>query len=708
MEEKQRNFKRMLHPRHIVFIGGKNIIRQGIQNCKKARFKGKVYAVSKKEDKILGVQCYKSIDELPLVPDAAFVAIRGDKAIDIINQLREMGVFGCVCYAAGFSEVGNKKLYQDLIEAAGEMALVGPNCYGIINFLDDVPLWPDNYGFVPTDEGVAIISQSGNLSFNITMNDRSLPIAYVLSIGNQSVLDIADYIMVMCDDPRVTAIGLHIEGLNDIEKFIQAGKMALEKDIPLVAFKTGVSEIGSQLTMSHTSSLAGSDDLYQALFKRLNISRVDSLSAFLETLKLFSVAGKLEGRNLGVLTCSGGESAMIADTAEKHNYVLPDLNEKQRNELGSQLSRFEHVSNPLDYNTSIWGDKQKLIKCFTPFMEEQFDITLLILDYLNKENSEVESWIAAIDAFIQVRETLQAQAIVISVLQEGMPFYFRERLISEGIAPLQGMTDAFTALTAVSEYSEARKRDDPVSTGLLLSDDTSHSGEGIVFDEWEGKQALRSYGLEVPAGKVVIFNEDHPIDGMEGSFVVKGLSGEIAHKTDIGAVKLNLQTEAEVKQALLQMRGDLADKINGDVRFLVEEMVSGAVAELNMGIIRDDQFGLALVLSMGGELVNLVNDSVPVLLPTNRKEIMKALYSLKGIKLLTGFRGRPKGDIEAVVNAAESVALYAEANKNNILEMDINPLLVLPDGEGVVAADAFIRTMADTAEKDIMVNVTPM
>ncbi len=701
MNRKQENLKRMLKPRHIVYVGSKKIIRQGVQNCKKAGFKGDIYAINKAAVKIEGVHCYNRIDELPLVPDAAFVAIRGDSAIEIIKALRSMGVFGCVCYAAGFSEVGNNQLHQDLIAAAGEMALVGPNCYGTINFLDQVPLWPDNYGSGVTDKGVAMISQSGNLSLNITMNDRSLPLAYVLSIGNQAVLDIADYIMVMCDDPRVTAIGLHIEGLGDIEKFIRAARTALEKGIPLVAFKTGVSAIGSQLTMSHTSSLAGSDDLYQALFKRLNICRVDSLSAFLETLKLFSVAGALVGRNLGILTCSGGESAITADMAEKNGFTLPDLDVKQIKELTSQLTRFEHVSNPLDYNTSIWGDEEKLVSCFTSFMQTQFQTTLLILDYLDQDNSDAESWDAVIDAFIYVRKQIRAQAVVVSVLPEGIPVHFRERLLANDIAPLQGMTDAFTAISGVTVYNERKKNNIPVPPHLFISNELPQKSKAIVLDEWRGKQALHSYGLTIPCGKIVTVNEEHVInDGMVGPFVLKGISDKVAHKTDIGAVKLNLRTEGDVRQALLQMHQHLIDRANDDIQFLIEEMISGVVAELNIGIKRDDQFGLALVISMGGEFVNLINDGVPVLLPTSREEVLRALYSLKGIKLLQGFRGRPKGDIDAVVKAAESVARYAEANRNNLLEMDINPLLVLPEGHGAVAVDAFIRMAVDTADTE--------
>lgn len=697
MHTKQQNLKRMLKPRHIVFIGGKNVIRQGIRNSKRIGFQGTIYAVNRGAEEIDGARCYKSIQELPEVPDAAFIAVRGERAIQIVKELGMIGVAGCVCYAAGFSEIGNKQLNKELIEAAGNMALVGPNCYGMINYLDQVPLWPDHFGYRKTGQGVAIMSQSGNLSFNITMNDRSLPLAYIIDVGNQAVLDIADYILVLCEDPRVTAIGLHIEGLGDIEKFNKAAKIALEKGVPIVAFKTGVSEIGSKLTMSHTSSLAGADDLYDALFKRLTISRVHSLASFLETLKLFSVTGAIKGRNMGVLTVSGGESAIAADIAERNGFILPELNRQQSEEIGSLMTGYEHVSNPLDYNMSLWGNEEKLKKCFISFMQGQFDVSLLILDYLDKDNVDTVFWEATLHAFIHAHRKTKNPALVIAVLPEGMPVNFREKLIANGITPLQGITEAFTAIHAATVYHERKVLNDSISSNLLLPTRQLVEENAVIWNEWEGKQALHAYGLDIPNGKVVSVGDEHLIsEGMKAPFVVKGLSDTVVHKTDIGGVTLNLQTEREIRETLFQMQHRLVGELGQNIQFLVEEMVVGAVAELNIGIKRDKQFGLALVISMGGELVNLMNDSIPVLLPTSREEIVEALSSLRGIKLLNGFRGRSKGDIEAVVKAAEYIASFAEDNRNHILEMDVNPLLVLPEGQGVVAVDAFVRTITNT------------
>lgn len=693
MNLKEKNLRQMLSPQSIAFVGSKKYVEQGIKNCRNLGYQGKIFAVNRSEKEIAGMICYQNIADLPQKIDAVFLAIHREKTIEAVRELAQLGTAGCVCYAAGFAEIGNDHLQTELINAAQDMALVGPNCYGVLNYLDRLSLWPDRHGGQTVDKGVAIISQSGNISLNLTMNDRSLPLAYVFSVGNQAVLEIADYISVLCEDPRVTAIGLHIEGLNDLDAFSRAAEKALEKGVPLVALKTGTSEMGSKLTMSHTSSLAGSDELYQALFDRLNICRVDSLTALIETLKLFSITRSIKGRNLGVLTCSGGESTIVADFAATYGFVLPSLNENVKETLENQLTEFEHVSNPLDYNTSIWGKEKEIERCFTTFMKDNFDLILLILDLLDQDNGDIQPWEASINALISASHTNQSPLVVISTLAEGLPSNIRKKLIQNGITPMQGISEAFRAIFAVQQYYIKKEQRRKVKIKLLAG---SHLSESSAYSltEWEGKQLLRAYGLQVPKGILVSKEEEIVIRGMDGPFVVKGVSKQLAHKTEFGAVILNVQNKPEVMQAIEQISKNLAHIPEEEQLFLIEEMVHEAVAELNIGLIRDAQFGLALVISMGGELVNLLNDSVPLLLPTTKDEIKEAIYSLKGIKLLEGFRGRPLGDLEAVVTAAEAVALFAEDHLDSLLELDINPLLVLPKGKGVRAVDALIRKIA--------------
>lgn len=696
MAKKQDNLTKLLSPDVILFIGSKKIIRQGIKNCLQIGFLGRIFVVHPKESSIEGYPCFESIQSLPVAPDAAFIAVNKEQTISVVSQLNAIGASGAVCYAAGFAEADGAGLQQKLLEAAGDMALVGPNCYGILNFLDHVALWPDHYGEVPVARGAAIISQSGNLSMNLTMADRTLPLAYMISVGNQASLGIGDYIEALIEDPRVDAIGVYMEGLDDLETFNRAAEKAFQKGVPIVVLKSGKSEMGSQLTMSHTSSLAGSDQLYDALFDRSNIMRVDTLSALTETLKLFCVSGFIGNNNLGVLTCSGGESTIVADFAADYGFNLPALTDRQTIALKQQLSQFEHISNPLDYNTSIWGNEPGLVSCFQTFMEGEFNITLLILDYLIPHPTASDPWQASINALIQAKKNSSRPVAVISTFTEGIRKQVREMLIKNGITPLQGIGEAFTALNANMQYSVKQQQYNGELNNqrkLLLPSKHHTLNESFVLDEWEGKQLISSYGLNIPKGKLIVntLEELSSINELTSPYVVKAVSKHIAHKSDIGAVRVNIKDQAEVADVIRQMESDLTHNSYEVNQYMVEEMVQNPIAEMTVGIKRDAQFGLALVVGTGGELVNFLNDSAVIMLPAKVADIKKALKSLKGYHLIEGFRGRPKGDIEALVKAVQTIASFAEENYDNILEMDVNPLLVLPEGEGIIAVDAFIR-----------------
>src|SRR5262249_27086450 len=234
--------------------------------------------------------------------------------VGVVRGLSAWGAWGAVGYAAGFAEVGGEGigLQKALVEAAGDLAAVGPNCYGILNYVEGVAMFASGFGGARTERGVAIIAQSGNLALNLTQNDRSVPLSYVITAGNQAILTLADYIDVLAEDGHVSAIALYIEGLDNIPGFSRAVLRARGNGKQVVAFKAGRSELGAKLAMSHTSSLAGNDKLYDTLFARLGVIRVDSIDGLLETAKLISVAGLPKGDRLAVFTCSGADNLMTA------------------------------------------------------------------------------------------------------------------------------------------------------------------------------------------------------------------------------------------------------------------------------------------------------------------------------------------------------------------------------------------------------------
>lgn len=692
---KQENLQRLFSPRSIVFIGGSNLALP-IQNTRDIGFDGEIWVVNPKYDEIADIPCFASIDDLPGTPDAAFVSINAKLTVQAVADLNKRGCGGVVCYAAGFAEVGNNgdELQDSLIEAAGDMALVGPNCYGLLNFTNGVALWPDRLCGERTDKGVAIISQSGNVALNLTMHGRSLSITHVISVGNQAVLGAGDYIEPLLEDDRVTAIGFYIEGLKDIETFSRAALKALEKGVPLVVLKAGTSEIGTQLTMSHTSSLAGSDDMYQAMFDRLGILRVHSLSELLETLKIASLCELPKGDRIGVLTCSGGDSAMLADSLDHYKLQLPSLSKVQEKKLGEWLPDFASLSNPLDYNTSIWGNLEACTEVFGIMMEGDYDVTVLALDFPKQGIGDDQEWQVAVDSLIAAHANHPKTCAVISNLSELMPENARQRLAKAGIAPLQSLKDGVAALARLVRYGERRRQmaamDD--SEQLLLRGPLLVEGESKMLDEWASKQLVSHYGLQLPGGRCV--NKADVVEAADEvgyPVVMKGVSDRLAHKTEAGAVMLNLKDGSAVASAVEVMARRLAEQGLADARFLIEPMISDFVGELIIGLKRDEQFGLALIIGTGGILVNLLNDSAIMLLPITREAASTAVLSLKGSALLRGFRGRPEGDLEAVVDAIMAVADFAMDHWDSVTELDINPLMVRPKGKGAVAADALIR-----------------
>ncbi|AMN68584.1 acetate--CoA ligase family protein [Psychrobacter sp. P11G5] len=692
---KQENLQRLLSPRSIVFIGGSNLALP-IQNTRDIGFDGEIWVVNPKYDEIADIPCFASIDDLPGTPDAAFVSINAKLTVQAVADLNKSGCGGVVCYAAGFAEVGNNgdELQDSLIEAAGDMALVGPNCYGLLNFTNGVALWPDRLCGERTDKGVAIISQSGNVALNLTMHGRSLSITHVISVGNQAVLGAGDYIEPLLEDDRVTAIGFYIEGLKDIETFSRAALKALEKGVPLVVLKAGTSEIGTQLTMSHTSSLAGSDDMYQAMFDRLGILRVHSLSELLETLKIASLCELPKGDRIGVLTCSGGDSAMLADSLDHYKLQLPSLSKVQEQKLGEWLPDFASLSNPLDYNTSIWGNLEACTEVFGIMMEGDCDATVLALDFPKQGIGDDHEWQVAVDSLIAAHANHPKTCAVISNLSELMPENARQRLAKAGIAPLQSLKDGVAALARLVRYGERRRQvaamDDPEQ--LLLRGPLLVEGESKMLDEWASKQLVGRYGLQLPGGRCV--NKADVVEAADEvgyPVVMKGVSDRLAHKTEAGAVMLNLKDGSAVASAVEVMAGRLAEQGLADARFLIEPMISDFVGELIIGLKRDEQFGLALIVGTGGILVNLLNDSAIMLLPITREAASTAVLSLKSSALLRGFRGHPEGDLEAVVDAIMAVADFAMDHWDSVTELDINPLMVRPKGKGAVAADALVR-----------------
>jgi acetyl-CoA synthetase len=622
---------------------------------------------------------------LPAAPDASFIAVPRQGTIELVAELSAHGAGGVICYAAGFAEVGGEgvALQQQLVAAAGGMALLGPNCYGMLNYLDGVALWPDQHGGQRLARGVAIVTQSGNIGLNLTMQTRGLPLACLITVGNKAGTSIEAIVEALLLDPRISAIGMHIEGLDDVAAFSRVALQALRQRVPLVALKAGSSDLGAQITMSHTSSLAGPDALYQALFQRLGVARVHDPAGLLETLKFLHVHGALPGRRIVSASCSGGEASLVADLAQARGLEMPALPAPAHQRLHAVLGNKVNVANPLDYHTYIWGDLAAQTECFAGLLDCRFDAHLLVLDFPRQDRCAADAWQTTVDAFVAAQAGHGARGLVVSSLPEGLPESVARRLLAQGIAPMQGLADCLDAISHAADIGAAQHRAATI-TPLQASVPLTLPGARLL-DEASAKQALARFGVPVPVGQVLGRAQVLPYAAALGyPVVLKALAPGLAHKTEAGAVRLNLQNDAELDAALDAM-APLSEQ------FLVEQMVRGALAELLVGVQRDPQFGLTLTLGAGGVFVELLRDSVTLLLPVTRADLLQALQTLQMWPMVTGYRGRAHGDVEALLDAVQATVAYATAHADRLLELDVNPLLVLPVGRGVLAVDVLIR-----------------
>ena len=694
--ERRANFQRLLRPRHIAFIGGRDATI-AINEARRRGFQGQMWAVNPKRAELGGLPCVASISDLSEAPDAVYLAIPAGGVVAALQTLAQMGAGGVVCFSAGFKETGDALAEQALVNATGDMALIGPNCYGLINYIDNAALWSFEHGGWSPGYGAAIITQSGMFSSDITMSQRSLPLAYMVSAGNQAVLGQEDFLDVFADDPAVRAIGLHIEGLQDIPRFERAALKALSKGIPVVALKTGSSEIGSALTVSHTGSLSGATELYEALFARTGVISVTNPSQFLETLKYLCVVGAPKGARVAGFTCSGGGATMLADYAEKIGLVFPPVDPVEETALKALLPEIATVSNPLDYTTPIWGQGDLTYPVFAKAIAAVgADAAVLVQDYpaagLDASKGYYQQDAAA---FGRAANEQGLPAAICATLPENMDVETRQFLIAEGLAPMQGIHETLNAICQAATWAQTR-----AYISLLMRAPLLPAGKVCMLEmltEDKGKDWLVNQGMAVPQGRVASAEQLADI-ALEIGFPValKMMSPLLAHKTEAGAVALNLNDATAVSKAAVQMRADVTAHNPAAVadRFLIEAMSPPPLAELIVTLRSDSQFGAALVLGSGGVLVELVGDAVTLLLPSTPDDIEKALQSLRVARLLGGFRGRPKAELSKIGAEIHTLCQAYLQERATIAEIEINPLFVYSDH--VCAVDALLHRAVAT------------
>jgi acyl-CoA synthetase (NDP forming) len=679
---------RLIAPRSIALIGASAWTDAVVAGNLAVGYQGTIWRVHPTRPSTDSITYYRSVADLPEAPDAAFIAVPNHEAPGVAGELAACGAGGFVCFTAGFSETGSdrgRQLTEQLLASAGALPFFGPNCYGFVNFFDRAALLPDQVVGAPVERGVALICQSGTIALTLMFNERSLPIGYLFTVGNQSRLAVEELIEILCDDPRVTAFGLYLEGIKDGEHFARAADKARLAGKPIAVVKSGRTAAAARTAHSHTGALAGADSVFDAFCRQAGLARCDTLGTLCETLKLFHAGGALPGRRILVMGASGGDMAMTADVARSLELDFSPIAEDRAVALRELLTERVTIANPLDIHTYLWFDPAALRRVFATVMHSGYDAVGFMLDCPPELKADTASFDAVIEVFIDASRGAPTRAALIASLPETLGERVRRRCLAGGVIPLQGQREALEALALAGAVGASWQGE--LRVGLQLPPGVApHLGESVYsLSEAEGKSLLANLGVGVPRGKLVTpSSAAQAADSLGFPVAIKAVGAHLEHKTELGGVVLNVRNAAEADAAAAKLAA-LSDTL------LVEEMIMDGVAEILIGVIVDPQFGQVLVLGAGGVLAELLCDSVSVLPPWTWGSIEAGLNRLGVAKLLRGYRGKPPGDVDALIRTVLAVAGYASAALPTLIEIDVNPVIVRAAGRGAVAVDTMIR-----------------
>lgn len=686
---------RLIQPRSVAVIGASGdaskTAGRPVAYLRKHGFTGDIYPVNPRVDSIDGLRCYPDIASLPSVPDVAIVLLGAERAHIAVRDLAARGTAAAIVLASGYTETGEEgaRRQAQLIEAAGSMRILGPNTIGLVNLTDNIVLSAS--GALEMDHfpvgSIGVVSQSGGILGALLSRaaPRGIGLSKLISTSNEVDLELADFVDYLVDDPATKVIALYVESVRNPEKFRAAALRAARAGKPVVAFKIGRSEAGAQAAVSHTGALAGADRMYDALFKQVGVIRAQSFSDLLDIPAALSTGRVLRGSRVAILTSTGGAGTLVSDSLGVSGFETPSPDFETASRLRA-LQTGDHAAldrNPID--VTLAGLQPDLLRGAIRALLDSpsYDALIIIIGSSSLAMPElmagaIQDCLPTSDKPVIAYVSPHAPEVAAMLTQRGVPAF----------AAAESCTVALAGMLQTARWKASPGASD---IGQTVSIDDFPTGS---LDEFQAKQLFARFG--VPCAREVVVTTaaeaEEAATAMGTRVVLKILSGEITHKSDVGGVAVNL-TADQIGARLIAMSTEVHAKA-GIVpkRFLVQEMVSGGT-ELILGMHRDP-LGTAILLGMGGITAELFKDTTMRLLPLkgglSRDEALEMVHDLKTWPLLNGFRGRPKADVESLISAIVAFSHMTAQLGERLVEAEINPVFVLPLGQGVSAADGVV------------------
>ena len=699
-ESQLKAIDKMLNPRSIAVVGATPKGGYGgrlLTAVMKAKDRVKIYPVNPNYEEIMGAKAYRSVSELPEAPDLVGIVVPYNRVLDVLKECQQKKAGSAVIISAGFSERGTdagQELQQKVGAFARESGLrfTGPNCLGVANVRADIWATASSRTLGGLHGHVGLICQSGATAFGpflLRAVDSGIGLGHIISTGNEIDLDFSDFARYLVDDPETRVIAGFVEGFKDVRKLIAVADLAAERGKPIVIIKIGRSESGARAARSHTAALTGADALYDAVFKQHGIVRVQDYDELLEFSQLFARSRKPLQPGIAVVSHSGGISSLTADMMGLAGLDLPELSDRARDGINAILKDFGWAANPADVTGFARGEH--FPKIMDHMIEEPGVGTLVIASA--GQGDQVEQILSLRDrtdkniAFFWTASR-EDKGPLAKLKSANIPIFYTPDKLARGLKcfidyhawrdhQLATGAAGAPALTSEQEQTIARLR--------------AHGRTAL--SESESKQVIAAWGIPVTR-ELPARSADAAVEAAQQlgfPVVLKIDSPDILHKTEAGGVRVGLRDAGEVRSAYDQIMANAAifapnAAIAGAV---VQEMVTGGV-EMIAGISYDAQIGAMLLLGSGGVMVEVYNDTALRRCPVSRGEALSMISEVKGAKLLKGFRGKPPADVDALADALVRVSHLAVHLEGQLSELDINPLMVLPDALGVKALDALV------------------
>lgn len=699
----------LFRPESIAIIGASarpgSTGMQVISNIKQLGYTGKVFPINPKYEEIGGYKCYPSltaVKEAGENVDEIAILLGKDNVLPVLKEAASVGVRAAWSFASGLGEMGEagKSLQQEIVDfcKANNIKFLGPNCVGYMNPTFGAGTYSAPAPTEIKKGNVGIVAQSGYVSLAISNAARGIGLSLLVSCGNEADINSTDVMEYMLEDPDTKVIMAFIEQFRDPEKLISVAKRAREVGKPILMIKVGRSQIAQRATAAHTGALAGSDAVQNAIFEKYGIIRVDDLDELYETAILFSELGEKlpQGMNAFGTTLSGGIISLLGDVDEGIGVKFPAWSEAGRKKVDELLEGFVNVNNPLD----AWGsghiDKFYEDCLLTAADEETADMVLVFQDVPpGMSDPQVAQYSIVANAAAGAVSKVDKPVIWINNASTGIHPVIQGILDEAGVPVLHGTREALKAIANTVKCATFRKEAETCSeiseTGVASLASAPKGG----MTEFGSKEILRKFGIPC-AKEILCASADECAEAAAEigyPVVIKVMSPQILHKTEAKVLKVGIKDESDLRDAYEQVLNN-AEAYNPECTIdgvLVQQMAPKAVAEMIVGLTSDKDFGPAVILGTGGIAVEVFKDSTIAIPPLSKEKAMEMIQSIKGFKLLDGFRGNPKADIDALAEMLVKIGDMAVQGKDYINALDINPLLVYPQGEGVLAVDALLE-----------------